>query len=286
MLWERERTAGGAVPALTVLLAGAECPFTCVFCDLWQRTLDGPTPAGAIPAQLEKAVQRAGRIPPASTIKLYNASNFFDDRAVPSSDDHVIARHLAPFARVVVECHPRFIGERCFAFGERINGRLEVALGLETVVPDTFSRLNKGATLADFERVFERLVTAGIGVRAFVLLAPPFEDREPVDAAVHSAARAIASGAKHVTIIPTRAGNGTLEHLERRGAWSPPTLAMLEDALERSLGLGGVVTADLWDAGALITCECGPARLERLGRINVSGRREPAVACPRCGGRA
>ena len=42
--------------SMTVFLAGSECPFTCVFCDLWQYTLDEPTPPGAIPQQLEIAL--------------------------------------------------------------------------------------------------------------------------------------------------------------------------------------------------------------------------------------
>ncbi|MGB5999545.1 MAG: radical SAM protein, partial [Thermoanaerobaculia bacterium] len=48
VLVEEERTLDrGVQPSITVFLAGRECPFTCVFCDLWRQTLDGPTPAGA-----------------------------------------------------------------------------------------------------------------------------------------------------------------------------------------------------------------------------------------------
>ena len=80
-LWEEERTPDGRLlPALTVFLAGAECPFTCVFCDLWKETLDGPTPAGALPAQLRKALASAGPLPQPAAVKLYNASNFFEPR--------------------------------------------------------------------------------------------------------------------------------------------------------------------------------------------------------------
>ena len=52
-LVEDERRPDGRIErALTVFLTGAECPFTCSFCDLWRWTIDGPTPAGALPAQL------------------------------------------------------------------------------------------------------------------------------------------------------------------------------------------------------------------------------------------
>src|ERR1700726_3858558 len=113
----------GAVAALTVLLAGAECPFACVFCDLWRETLDGPTPRGALPAQLRAVLAQAGSLPRPCAAKLYNASNFFEQRAVPVEDEPELAEILAPFARVTVECHPRLVGDRCLAFAERLGGR-------------------------------------------------------------------------------------------------------------------------------------------------------------------
>ncbi|PYP49157.1 MAG: hypothetical protein DMD39_12500, partial [Gemmatimonadetes bacterium] len=37
---EEERRPNGKIErALTVFLAGAECPFTCSFCDLWRMTI-------------------------------------------------------------------------------------------------------------------------------------------------------------------------------------------------------------------------------------------------------
>src|SRR5215831_5182244 len=54
---EDERRPDGKVErALTVFLAGAECPFTCSFCDLWRYTIDGPTPAGALPTQIADTI--------------------------------------------------------------------------------------------------------------------------------------------------------------------------------------------------------------------------------------
>ena len=146
--WEEERTPEAGDPALTIFLAGAECPFTCVFCDLWRETLDGPTPPGALPAQLREALAAAGPLPqPVRRLKLYNASNFFEPRAVPMEDEDEILALVAPFARVTVECHPRLVGGRCLRFAERLTGRLEVAMGLETVHPEALPRLNKGLTL-------------------------------------------------------------------------------------------------------------------------------------------
>ena len=129
---EAERRLDGSCAVLLhVLLAGAGCPFTCVFCDLWRRTLDGPTPHGALPRQLAIALRETGPVPATCGIKLYNASNFLDPRAVPAGDDEAIAALLQPFDRVTVECHPGLVGRRCLEFADRIPGRLEVAMGLD-----------------------------------------------------------------------------------------------------------------------------------------------------------
>ena len=137
---------------MTVFLTGSECPFTCVFCDLWRQTLDGPTPAGAIPSQLDRVLAELTALEEGATIKLYNASNFFDRRAVPRSDWPAIAERLTGFERVVVECHPRLVDDSCLEFAALLAGRLEVAMGLETARVEVLARLNKKMTLEDFDR--------------------------------------------------------------------------------------------------------------------------------------
>ncbi len=297
VLLEEERLpdGGGTAAALTVFLTGAECPFTCVFCDLWRRTLDGPTPPGALAAQIEAVLSDRRALPglelPAAVVKLYNASNFFDDRAVPPEDRRALSRRLAGSRLVVVECHPRFVGPSCQRFARELDGPLEVALGLETVHPGAFVRLNKGMDLDDFAAAAGRLRERGIGVRAFVQVGVPWvPPEESVEWAVRSAAHALAAGARHVALIPTRGGNGAMERLAEAGAFTPPTLADLEAALERALELpeaaggGAVVTADLWDLDAFARCRrCLPARRERLRGMNLSGEAAPAVECAGCG---
>jgi hypothetical protein len=287
-VWEEERERDGRLlPAFTVFLAGAECPFTCVFCDLWRETLDDATPLASLPIQIRKALSAAGPPPGPSAIKLYNASNFFEPRAVPLADEAEILDLVAPFSRVTVECHPRLAGDRCLRFAERLAGSLEVAMGLETIHPESLARLNKEMTLSDFDRAAATLLAAGIGVRAFVLLAPPFTPPdEAVDWAVRSAEHAFAQGAERVSLIPVRGGNGAMEALRDLGDFTPPSLDELEEALERCLSLGtGIVTADLWDARRFAHCpECADARLSRLDRVNRSGRVEPRIACAACGG--
>jgi len=286
VLEEERRPDGRVERALTVFLAGAECPFTCSFCDLWRYTIDGPTPPGALVAQLERVLSGVAQ-PLPDRLKLYTASNFFDRRAVPPEDFAELARIAAPFASVTVESHASTIGAGVVSFAKMLNGRLEVAMGLETIHPIAAERLNKRLTLSRFDRAAASLVADGIDVRAFVLLgAPHIVPEESVVWTVRTVEHAAAQGAAVVSIIPVRGGNGEMERLAALGEFTPPTLAQLEDVLDECAHIADtVVTADTWDLEKFARCEaCLPARAERLRRFNVSGRAEPRIACARCGG--
>ena len=284
-LVEDERRPDGAIErALTVFLAGAECPFTCSFCDLWRYTIDGPTPSGALPKQIEDAVATT-RGTPLQRIKLYNASNFFDRHAVPIEDLPRIAELCRPFAGVTVESHANTVGTMTLEFARLLSGRLEVAMGLETISPDGIAHLNKHLDLKRFHHAASFLTAHGVDLRVFVLLgAPGIPNEESVDWAVRSAEYAAQRGAAVVSIIPVRGGNGEMERLGTLGHFTPPTLRQLESALDRCVGWNDtVVTADLWDAERLPACfECRMSRIERLRRLNVTGKAEPPVFCDVC----
>jgi radical SAM enzyme (TIGR01210 family) len=273
--------------AVTVFLAGAECPFTCSFCDLWRFTLDGPTPAGALPLQLERALE-AIHPPFPDRLKLYNASNFFDRRAVPTEDLPRLAKLAEPFAGVTVESHANTIGPMTVEFAELLSGKLEVAVGLETIHPVAIANLNKRLELDRFDRAADFLAKQGMDLRVFVLLGAPYiAPDEAIEWTVRTVEYAAARRAARIAVIPVRGGNGELERLQQLGGghFVPPTLTQLESALERCLavGRGSVVTADLWDVTRLPACEaCRAERVARLARLNLTGIPEPSVRCPLC----
>jgi radical SAM enzyme (TIGR01210 family) len=283
-LIEDERRPGGMVErALTLFLAGAECPFTCSFCDLWRYTTDDATPAGALPAQI--AERLALLTVPAQRIKLYNASNFFDQRAVPIDDLPRIAELCAPFAGVTVESHVNTVSAATIDFATRLPGRLEVAMGLETIAPAGRAYLNKRLDLVRFDRAASYLVEHGVDVRVFVLLgAPGLAGEDMVEWTVRTVEYAAERGAAVVSIIPVRGGNGEMERLATLGLFTPPTLPQLESTLDRCTHVrGAVVTADLWDVERLPACsECRAPRIERLRRLNATGGVAPPVCCAVC----
>lgn len=282
---ETERAAHGVLErAVTVFLAGAECPFTCSFCDLWRWTLDGPTPVGAIPVQLARALEQLAR-PLPERLKLYNASNFFDRRAVPREDLPHIAELARPFVSVTVESHANTIGPLTLELATLLAGKLEVAMGLETIHPSALAQINKRLDLTGFDEAATFLHGHDIDLRVFVLLGTPHVPAaESIDWTVRTVEHAAAHGAGRVAIIPVRGGNGEVERLQALGEFVPPTLAELEMALECCLrNTPIVVTADLWDVNRLPACSaCRADRVARIGRMNLTGRLEPKVSCAAC----
>ena len=282
-LWEEEAgPSGEAISTATVFLTNRECPYRCLMCDLWQNTLDERVPSGAVAAQVRYALER---LPPARQIKLYNAGSFFDPQAIPPEDYAEIAEAVRGFERIVVECHPALLGDRCLRFRDLLAGRLEVAVGLETVHPDVLARLNKRFTVADFQRAAAFLGANEIALRVFLLLRPPFlTEAEGVIWTKRSLDVAFEGGAEVCCIIPTRAGNGAMEALAASGDYAPPTLPSLEAVQEYGLGLRqGRVFADLWDIERFYDCPCSPARAARLAEMNRTQRVPAPVLCEGCG---
>ena len=284
-LQEEERGLDGErIPILTIFLTGAECPFKCIFCDLWRQTLDGPTPPGAIPHQLANGLKKLGKQFPKG-IKLYNASNFFDPVAVPPEDDPEIADLLRPFAKVTVESHPRFINKRCFEFADRLHGSLEVAIGLETADPDILSQLNKQMSLALVEDCAADLRAANIDIRIFLLVPPPYVSLDKIVASIRrSVTYATDLGATHISLIPTRTRYMHATNLQESKDFDKPCLSVIEEAFGQCLATAGVVVSvDLWDIKELATCStCGPSRIDRLHTMNLTGHQVTRIHCPVC----
>src|SRR5215831_3186378 len=199
--------------------------------DLWRYTTRADTPAGAISAQIRTARQLWRDHGEAITrLKLYNASNFFDPRAVPPGDYVDIANAVGEVEQVIVESHPSLIGDRVERFLDALDGRqLEVAMGLETVHPFALDALNKRMTRGDFAVAANTLQRIGVSLRVFVLVAPPFVPRdEQDDWLLASVAFAEQCGASVISLIPARGGNGAMEALAAQKSFVEATPADVE----------------------------------------------------------
>lgn len=296
LLREPERLGDRVVASATAFLTGAECPFRCVYCDLWRYTIPGSTPSGAIAEQVAWTVSEladGSGLPAVHTLKLYNASNFFDERAVPAADDEAILSALGAIERVVVECHPRLVlgqrgRSRAARYAQQLVG-LEVAFGLETTASGGLERLGKGAQLDDFERAFAAVRRIGGTVRAFVLYGIPGACEADLAAGqqlqwtVDTARWARDRGATAISVIPVRGGNGAMERLAEQGRWRPPTLDALLRAAEAVMTLerpGFDVFVDCWDLEAFVTPEDSENEARRIAQLRALDRGGHAVLAP------
>lgn len=276
-LWECEPDGtGGVRPVLTMFLTNRECPWRCLMCDLWRHTTLDPVLPRQIPRQIDVALVAAGPVPPHTRLKLYNAGSFFDIGAIPVADYPAIAERCRGFESVLVECHPSLVrnGDRIREFAESIlPARLEVAMGLETAHPEILQRLNKRMTLEGFSAATRVLRDLGCATRAFVLVQPPFMPAAlAVEWAERSASFAFSAGIQWVALIPTRGGNGALERLREGGAFTPPTLSVLEDAVDAAMASrAGMLLADVWDLERFSedpsTFQARRDRLELMNRL-------------------
>lgn len=275
---ERNRT-GNIEDTGTIFLTNKECPFQCLMCDLWKNTLDEPLAPGAIPAQIEYALER---MPNVKHLKLYNSGSFFDGGAIPRKDYPDIANLLKNFDSVIVESHTRFIDERVLRFRDMIGTELQVAIGLETVHPEILPLLNKRMHIVDFAQSVSFLTQNNISTRAFILHQLPFMlEEEGTRWTKKSIDFAFESGVECCILIPLRAGNGAMDVLRQQGDFHLPSISSLESALEYGIDRGkGRVFADLWDLGIFSGCDsCFENRKNRMAEMNLTQKILAPVSC-------
>lgn len=251
-------------------------------CDLWRHTTLAKGPPGSISAQVAHALQSESA-KGAHWLKLYNAGSFFDAGAIPTSEHPGIAALCHSFQRVIVENHPKLVGDRVERFQSLLRpAELEIAMGLETCHPQVLARLNKGMSLDDFRRAAEWIRSRGIRLRAFVLIQPPFliSEAEALDWACRTIEFAWNSGVQVVSLIPTRGGNGAMDELAKRGHFLPPSLGIMEAAFRHGIASSrGLVLMDLWnvDAPGPLQSTDTTIHRQRLEAMNLAQQWIPPV---------
>ena len=107
------------------------------------------------------------------------------------------------------------------------------------------------------------------------------EEQEGIDWAVKSIEFAFRIGVQCCAVIPTRPGNGAVDHLEKTGYFQKPALSSIERALEIGLSFQqGRVFMDTWDLEQFYDCQaCGPSRKARLEQMNLTQQLLPPVSC-------
>jgi radical SAM enzyme (TIGR01210 family) len=174
-------------------------------------------------------------------LKIFTSGSFFDPQEVP-----VAARHAAAEAfrgkLVIAETRPEYVSaDALMEFEERIDTGvwdtpLFVAMGLETTNDYIREKcIDKGFTYDDFTRAAATAHAAGAGVKAYLLMKPPFlTEREARDDMLRSI-REVSSIAESISMNLCTVQSGTeVERLWRQRAYRPPYLWSVLDVLIRS----------------------------------------------------
>ena len=279
-------TPDSAVQINTLLLANRECPWRCVMCDLWKGTLKYTVTPEEITHQIREAL---ASLPEAPWIKLYNSGSFFDRAAIPTEAHAPIIQLVQAYENIIVENHPRLVRPDIQDFVEKIDGSLEVAMGLESANPEILWRLNKGFDLKHFADSCALLQCMGIRIRAFVLIHPPWTENriQAVQDTVETARFANECGVGTISLVPVRGGDGILASLEKDGHFREPDMYEIRECASAAASVfDGRLQIDLWDIKRFSRCShCEGGMIEAFEHFNRFGKfpndRKPG--CPLCG---
>ncbi len=176
-----------------------------------------------------------------SMVKIYSSGSLFDPKEVPSS---FLSRIASAFRGkvVVVETRPEFIEEnKLETFISDIDtGAWETplycAIGLETTNDNIRDKcIDKGFSMSDFFCAAEEARKAGAGVKAYVLLKPPYlTENESIEDSANTI-REVAKIAELISLNPcTVQKNTNVEFLWKRGGYRPPYLWSVLEVISRA----------------------------------------------------
>lgn len=232
-MWsEQDVVDGRKVDAFVLIMRTTGCWWSwqkgCLMCGYNTASSRTVTPDDLM-EQLGRALQRyKGE----KMVKVYTSGSFLDEREVPPEVRGAVFKGFGPAERVLFESRAEFVTPQRL---EGLDPRSAVAIGLETANEEVLRKcVRKGFTVEDYRRAAEALNAAGIPLRTYLLLKPPFlTERAAVEDAVASIALS-APYSESVSINPVNVQKGTVvESLWRRGDYRPPWLWSLVEVLRR-----------------------------------------------------
>ncbi|MCS4540911.1 MAG: hypothetical protein HY929_01100 [Euryarchaeota archaeon] len=234
-------------PVGTIILNTKECPYACTMCGYWKDSLDFTPSHEALIDQVKFAL---GKLREIDAIKIYNSGSFFDDEAVPPAVRNEIANLVKDIKLVTVESRWNYISDQAIDFANKLNGALEVAIGLEVADNKKLAQINKKMTCKTFKKTVTFLEGNGIYVKAYMLVKPPFTTekqafllgRQTIDFAFDC-------GIYTLSILPTAVMDGFIDHLAQTEFFKPPNLwtvyKLVQYALQKRFERVLVDTSDL-----------------------------------------
>jgi radical SAM enzyme (TIGR01210 family) len=214
-------------------------------CTMCSYLLDG---AGKNPTndeflvQFRTALSQLEKQPPPFSVKIYTSGSFLDPDEVPADARIQILADIAQDDRiqeVVLESRPEYVNDQVLAeirnaLGDRT---AELGMGLESSSDIVRSIcINKNFGFTSFKHSVEASRKYDIGIRAYVLLKPPFmSELSALLDTKKTISDAIDLGATTISLNPVNVQRDTLvEHLWEKGKFRTPWLWSVVDVLKHA----------------------------------------------------
>ncbi len=229
---EKDLSAGKTVDAMVVIMRTNGCCWAkkggCTMCGYRQASLNDVT-ENDLNKQIDQALSKYKGEP---FVKIYTSGSFLDEKEIPASIRERMLKEFSGCERILFESRPEFVTE------DRIStlpSTVTIALGLESSDPEVLKgSINKGFTPEDSRKAGRIIKDAGLSVRTYLLLKPPFlTESDAIEDAVASAM--FADGfSDEISINPLNVQRGTLsERLWRSGDLRTPWIWSLVEVMRR-----------------------------------------------------
>ena len=252
---DEDNTPGGVYDSLTIILNTGGCRWAraggCTMCGYVAESVEGGSVAhDALMDQIEVCLDHEAdnADEPAELIKIYTSGSFLDEREVGAETRQAIAETFSDRERIVVESLPDFVDHEKITDFTNHGLAVDIAVGLETATDRVrHDCVNKYFDFADFEDACATAQDAGAGIKAYLLMKPPFlSEQEARDDMVDSVQRCAAvDGCHTVSMNPCNVQQYTMvNELFRAGGYRPPWLWSVADVLERTADVDAIVVSD------------------------------------------
>lgn len=235
-LWkESDMSNGRKVDAMVVIMRTNGCVWAktggCTMCGYKTASLNNVT-VDDLMSQVDKMMSKYKGEP---FVKIYTSGSFLDENEIPVPVRERIFREFEGCERLLFESRPEFITEEVLRTVPR---NVTIALGMETSDPQVMDVcIRKGFTPEDSRRVGTMIKEAGLMVRTYLLLKPPFMlEGKAIESAVESV-RFAAPFSDEISINPVNVQKATyVERLWKRGEYRSPWIWSLIEVFKRCAG--------------------------------------------------
>lgn len=250
---DEDNTPDGIRQSLTIILNTGGCRWAraggCTMCGYVAESVEGGSVSHeALMDQIGVCLdhEQENAEEPSPLIKIYTSGSFLDEREVGARSRKAIAETFADRERIVVESLPDFVEhERVTDFTEK-GLETDVAVGLETATDRVRQDcVNKYFEFADFIDASETAEAAGAGIKAYLLLKPPFLSESEAVEDMKRSIRRCGEYAHTISMNPTNVQRYTMvDELYFRGGYRPPWLWSVVEILESTADADAIVVSD------------------------------------------